>query len=476
MLPAFNAVTASASLLPPERRLYKPEYSNDQSTLWRYYETLEEFAAAVNWKANALSRVRLVAAEFLPESDEPSPITEGPIADIMMRFAGGVGGQSQIIAESAIHLSVPGEGWLAGWEDDDGFEHWQVYSADELRKQDGVYQVRTGERMRSWEMLGNGVDVIMSRFWRPDPRRGWKARSRAAHALGAMRELEMVNKRIIAETVSRLASNGMLLYDKARLSFGNSAGPAGAQEADDFGAVLVETASRGIKDEMSAEATLPLPVGADLRDATDIKLPDLMHRIDFTTAISERLLEQRTSAITRLATVLDLPAEQLTGMGDLNHWGAAQIEESGIKIHITPDMELLCHAFTQGFLYPMLEAGGVERRGPNGGIPVVWYDPSELVMRPDRSANAFRAYDRLELSGSGMRRETGLDEADAPDDAELERMVTLLRLRAENSVRSTTERPTGDVAEADTGTDNDSGADAEPDTAVDDEAPSQAVV
>jgi hypothetical protein len=44
---------------------------------------------------------------------------------------------------------------------------------------------------------------------------------------------------------------------------------------------------------------------------------------------------------------------------------------------------------------------------------------SELALRPDRSDDAFQLYDRLEINGAALRRETGFDEADKPNDDEL---------------------------------------------------------
>jgi hypothetical protein len=430
-LPAFNNVTASAAVLPP-RRMHDPEYTSEQDQLWDYYQRLEEFSAAVNWKANAISRVRLIAAEFMPGGDEPMPITEGPIADLVARFAGGIGGQSQILGETAIHLNVPGEGWLCGVEDDFGEVTWRVYSADELRVRrttEGVqnvdrYQVKVGESARAWESLPE--DTLVVRFWRPHPRWGWKATSRAAYALGAMKELDLINRRIIAETISRMAANGVILYDRGKLSFPELPGPASAESVDPFAQVLVDVGSKGVADPTSAQATIKIPIGADLGDS-DVKIADLIHVVDLSNPFSERMLDQRQAAVTRLATALDIPAEQLTGLGDMNHWGAAQIEEAGIKVHITPDMEMICHAFTEGFLYPTLEAEGRELVGPRGGRPVIWYDPSEIVMRPDRSKEAIEAYDRGELSGISLLRELGFSETDQPDEAELDRIIELKR-------------------------------------------------
>ena len=442
-LPAFNNVTASAAVIPP-RRMHDPEYTSEQDQLWDYYQRLEEFSAAVNWKANAISRVRLIAAEFTPGGDEPIPITEGPIADAVAQFAGGIGGQSQILGETAIHLNVPGEGWLCGVEDDFGDITWKVYSADELRVRriEGNierYQVRTGESVRAWATLPD--DTLVVRFWRPHPRWGWKATSRAAYALSAMKELDLINRRIIAETISRMAANGVILYDRGKLSFPDIPTPVSAESVDPFAQILVDVGSKGIADPTSAQAAIKIPIGADLGDS-DIRVSDLIEVIDFSNPFSERMLDQRAAAVTRLATALDIPAEQLTGLGNMNHWGAAQIEESGIKVHITPDMEMICHAFTEGYLYPTLEAEGRAIVGPQGGRPVIWYDPSEIVMRPDRSNEALEAYDRGELTGVALLRELGFSAADQPDEDELERIIDLKRrLSVMNETITTEEEP-----------------------------------
>jgi len=432
-LPAFGTtLVASASVLSTGRA-YNPEYDSVQDQLWDYYYRLEEFAAAVNWKGNALSRVRLLAAEYIPGGDEPLPIAEGPAADAVARLAGGIGGQSQLMKLMGVHYNVPGEGWLVGHEDEDGEEIWAVYSADELRIREKVYQLRVGESQRAWQTLG--PDTMVVRFWRPNERYSYRATSVAAHALGSMSELDLINKRIVAETVSRLASNGILLYDRGKLSFPQTANPSGPEGQDPFAQVLVEVASRGIKDAMSAEAALKLPVGVDLGDNTETKLSDVMMALDLSNPIDDKLIAHRESAIRRLATALDLPSDILLGVSGMNHWGAAQVEESGIKLHIAPDAEMICHALTKGYLTPVLRAEG-ERlgedllTGPNGGRIVMWYDPSEIEKRPDKSDDAILAYDRMEISGAALRRESGFSESDMPTPKELDEMTDKLERRS----------------------------------------------
>ena len=60
----------------------------------------------------------------------------------------------------------------------------------------------------------------------------------------------------------------------------------------------------------------------------------------------------------------------------------------------------------------------------------MWYDPSEIVQRPDKSDDAVLLYDRMELNGSALRRETGFSEADAPTESELDEMTEKLEVFA----------------------------------------------
>jgi hypothetical protein len=170
----------------------------------------------------------------------------------------------------------------------------------------------------------------------------------------------------------------------------------------------IEIAATAIQNPGTASAVVPIPLVGPADALAAVK------HVDFTLKIDEKIIEKRDSAIKRLATKLDMPAEVLLGMGDVNHWSAWQLEEGALKTHIAPVAELICDALTRGYLQPRLEASGEDP-----AQWVVWYDMSELALRPDRSGNAKDAYDRLEISGAALRRELGFDEDDAPEDDEL---------------------------------------------------------
>lgn len=376
-----------------------------QNEVWGYYDNLGEFNYGVWWLSNMLSRVRLRAARLQPDVDEPEIVTDGPAAEMMMRFGGGVSGQSQIMKRITVQLSLPGEGYLIG-EQDGKKEKWQVRSVDEIRSQSGGYFVMDETSVNSgqdWRMLA--ADSIVTRIWRPHDRYYHLADSPARSARDIMRELELVNRKIAAEYLSRLASAGLLgipdeLTFPVREEFADEPNPLVAE--------FIEIAAQAIEKPGTASSVIPIPIMGPAEAIDKIK------HIDFTLKIDEKIIEKRDSAIKRLATKLDMPAEILLGMGDVNHWGAWQLEEGALKTHIAPVAELICDSLTRGYLQPRLEASGED---PSDWV--VWYDMSELALRPDRSKNATEAYDRLELSGSALRRELGFDEDDKPTDDEL---------------------------------------------------------
>ena len=403
--PVPTALTAAAA--PPKGPAAQFLRHTDkwQNEVWAYFDNLGEFNFGVGWQAAMLSRVRLKAAKLQPDVDEPDIQTEGPAAELMMRFGGGVTGQAQLMKRLTVQLQVPGEGYLIG-EQDGKSEKWMVRSVDEIRPQSGTYYVIDENSVNAgqdWRRISD--NSLVTRVWRPHDRYYHLADSPARSAREIMRELELVNRKIAAEYLSRLASAGILgipdeLTFPVREEFADAPNPLVAE--------FIEIAATAIEKPGTASSVIPIPI---MGPAEAI---DALKHIDFTLKMDEKIIEKRDSAIKRLATKLDMPAEILLGMGDVNHWGAWQLEEGALKTHIAPIAELICDSLTRGYLKPRLEASGED---PTDWV--VWYDMSELALRPDRSDGATLAYDRLELSGTALRRELGFDEDDKPEGDEL---------------------------------------------------------
>lgn len=405
--PEANALTAAAAPVSSPRTDLIRTPETWQEEVWGYHDSLGEFRYAIDWEGKRLSRVRLYAAKLEPNADEPIRAEAGTAVDLMTAFAGGTAGQAQIMAGLATQLKVPGEGYITV-ENVNGVEKWAVRSIDEVRAARGGYEVvdeNSSTSGMTWRRLAPD-SMAPIRVWQPNKRYHHLADSLARAARSTMRELELVNRHIVAQYLSRLASAGVWLVPNeitfpVREEF--------ADAPDPFMAEWVEIAAEGIRTPGTAAAVVPIPIKVPAEYLDKIK------HLDFTLKIDDKIIEKRDSAIKRLASQLNVPAEVLLGMSDINHWNAWISDETSLKVDVAPDAETICQAITTGYLQPRLKASGVE----DFAQWVVWYDMSELTLRPDRSDDAIAAYDRLELNGTGLRRELGFDEADKPSDEEL---------------------------------------------------------
>ena len=405
--PEPAALTAAAAPVTNPRTELLRTPDTWQEEAWQFYADLGEFRYAADWEANILSRIRLYAAKLEPGADEPVRAKAGTAVDLMTTFAGGVGGQAQIMSGLATQLTVPGEGYLIV-ESVNGIEQWAVRSIDEVRAARGHYEVIDENNPRDgnqWRPLAS-ESMAPIRVWRPNKRYHHVADSPARAARATMRELELVNRHIIAQYLSRLASAGVVVFPDeitfpVREEF--------ADAPDPFMEEWIENAKTAISTPGTAAAVVPMPIRVPGEYVDKIK------HIDFTLKIDDKIIEKRDSAIKRLASQLNVPPEVLLGMSDLNHWNAWISDENNLKINTAPDAELIAQAITTGYLQPRLRASGVE----DWATWVVWYDMSELTLRPDRSEDAVLLYDRLEINGAALRRETGFVEADKPTDDEL---------------------------------------------------------
>lgn len=389
-----------------------------QSEAWAFYDSIGELRAAANWIGNALSRIRLVIKH--KDSEGSSTLKEGLAVDALAGLFGGESGQSQMLEALGIHLTVPGEAYLvAEPQSGDLPDAWMVCSTEEVTNTTGseTWSVNRGDGKR--ELKKN---CLVIRVWRPHPRKWVEADSSVRAVLPILREIQALTKRVAADIDSRLAGAGLLLLP-SEMSFVSppkeGEDPANAQ--DPFFDALLEAMMTPIEDRESAAAVVPLVVRAP-----GALLSTAQH-ITFSTPFDAQSQSLREEGIKRTALGMDLPPEIMLGTGNANHWSAWQIDESAIKIHVEPLMELVCDAFTQKWLWPVLEAAGEIDYGTTVG-----WDTADLRVRPNHAQEAIELYDRGQLSPDALRRETGFEDSDRPNDDEQKTML-LLKLALANS-------------------------------------------
>jgi hypothetical protein len=390
-----------------------------QATSWQFYDTVGEYRFAANWIGNALSRIELTVVQDTEHGREL--LLEGPAVDALEALFDGDSGKSQMLQALGVHMTCAGESYLVGEpagthaEDDPNVDpdavteadRWVICSTDEIKPtRAGAWVIDRGD--------GTKHDVtpeaMVIRIWRPHPRRHLEADAPARALLPILREIEQLTKHIAATIDSRLAGAGILLLP-SEMSFRSPAVPGqdvSAATEDPFLEALTEAMITPIDDRASAAAIVPIVVQAPGGLLGDAKL------ITFSTPFDEQAQEIRKESIERLARGLDMPPEIMLGTAQSNHWTAWQVQESTWQVHIEPLMELLCAALTEQYLWPMLDAQHLDHEGIYVG-----FNTAHLRTRPNKANEAISLYDRLELTGDALRRETGFDEGDKPTAEEL---------------------------------------------------------
>jgi hypothetical protein len=442
-----------------------------QADAWDYYDAVPEVQFAVGYVGNTMSKLRLYAACYPPDSEadaDPISVTD-PASGIPTEIATAAqaslaavkslsGGQAEIIQKFFENTEVVGECYLVYWAErplpgDDRTKvsatpaQWEVHSADELMSfpdASAPVNPETGEavslyvrsdpsqtKQEQMRKLIAGSDVAM-RLWVKHPRwSGW-ATSSMKSCLGELALLQVLSGQVMAEAMSR--HNAGILAVPTEADMEAPVSPPGEPDNPEappltlgmkLGVALLEP----ITDPSSPAAVVPTIVKADKESLGGIKWIDLSRTSDAEAKITARL--------TRFAHGVNLPPEVIEGHMQTTFANAGQIDEDTFDDYLDPRARFLAQSWTYSILTPDLlqlfpDQGDVISR------IFVWYDASDIIETTDPAAGAFNAWDRGLLSDIATRKHLGYDEGDAPSD--LERLTRL----AFNGVA----RPTPEVLDA----------------------------
>lgn len=405
--PPLDSLTAAAYEVPKGDRQGVQRMAW-QDEAWAFYDTTGELRYASAWFANAVSRATLIASK--PDKDDVlRPVEDENVKTIVNNLFGGPVRQTQMLHALGLHRFMVGESYIIG-SDRGTEEQWRVVAG----------QAVGSLGKNSWFILeGDGKrtpipakDAII-RSYRPHPRFHSQADSPVRSALPILREIALLNQHIGAQARSRLAGAGLLIVP-SEVSFAAPTSQAAQHTlnmiggaVDPFMASLTATMMASISDPGDPSALAPIIV----------KVPgeyvDKVRHLTFWDDLDQQAINQRDNAMRRLALSLDLPPEILLGTGNVNHWGAWQIEDSTIKTHIEPALADIAADLTQAVLRKVLDDPKV----------VLTFDTSKLRLRSDHSREAIELFDRGEISPEAMRRETGFSEKDKPGEEDYRRWL-----------------------------------------------------
>jgi hypothetical protein len=425
-----NAIVGSARRVHLNRRSdvdrqRKSPANGWQDAAWLYYDEIGEVKFAFNYFSGIASRVRLypgfdsgtgdAPASFNATTGEVSNDLKDAAAEVMDELNATRGGQPNLIRQLALNLLVAGEAYLVGVRG-----NWSVRSTSELEFDvNGRAKLVTSRERRSTR---NDVtlpeDAYVLRIWRSHPRYSDDADSSLRGVLKECSELLLLGRLINTSVNSRLNAGILYVADELRFQRADSNDVVPQPDVDPFEEELTLSLTEAVTDDDSPSNIIPIIVRgpAELADKA-------FHKIDLSRDFDETIVSRHEQTLQRIINGIDIPRDILAGFSQTRYSNAQTISEDMLKAYIEPLIVLIAEALTVGYLRPALLSRGFT---PDEiGSVVVWYDPSEVVTRPDRSEDADKGWDRKLISGAAWRRAHGFAEADAPSDAEVAQRIAL---------------------------------------------------
>lgn len=427
-----------------------------QQKAYRMYDCEGHLFYATNYVGSAMSRLKLVAARRPKSDDEfskPEIIGTGPFADAVKNIRSPRGGQRGLLRQVGRNVFLTGEVWMVGaaemMPDGSVAQAWDAVSINELVTSGSNYRfLRRRLPGQAGEQLPDGALTI--RIWKEHPEWSDLADSGTRSAMELLEKVVTLNRAERAIARSRLAGSGILALPQELVppAWQNQGQNANAMESNPLYQALAESMTAPLRDEDHPSAVVPLLLVGPGDVISKIKYEPMNRSFD-TTASNASI----TIAIEQIANTLELPKEVLLGTGEATHWTAWSIREDTFQAHIQPLAELTCDALTQTYLKQALNRmspAELDRALKSAGVDdpndiMVWYDASQLVIRPDRAEQSGGLHDRFVISDAALRRENGYSEEDAPDEEEYAKRVGI---KMADSKMALTGKPTEPPAPA----------------------------
>ncbi len=431
--PSLRVLTAAATRLnmsdKKQARRMRTLRQGWQLDAWGYRDAIGELRYATQFLAQCTARMQLYPAAYPMDGQSDKPVRLAEIAGVPPEVAAvahraladlgrGRLDIGAMLKTLSTNLTIAGECLMLGEQDEQGGpDRWSIRSISEIVVQDDRYKlVETPNDTRGETIDLDPGTTFVSRIWSPHPQYRLLADSPMRALLDDCESLMILRRMIRATGRSRLAGAGLLLIP-SELSIKVPNNDDADPEADPFTAALGEAMMTPIGDEGVASAVVPIVAQGPG------EFLDKVQHISFASQFSEMDSKTREELVGLLATGLDLPKEIVTGVADLNHWSAWQVDDNTFRHHVEPHVIECCDSLTGAYFRPYLEAAGVEPAWIER--LVLWYDPTELVTHPDQSKDAFELHDRLAISDEALLRITGFGDEDKPTKAETQ--LRLLR-------------------------------------------------
>jgi hypothetical protein len=420
-------MTASSEQLDLSKRASVRSHQAWQTAAFDYYDQIGELKFAFGLISQIVARVMLYVAVtedpaevpidakiYLEDNDDDDQDKIKEAVDIGIAalhdlFSRSIG-QSEMLRSLALNLSIPGEAYLV---DDTARKRWTIASISELVAGTPPSLRTTRPASNTATMPGGrplDPKAYVARIFRSHPR--WSDEPDSS-MLGVLDQAEKVV----------LFDQAMRVVARSRMNAGAIYIPNGmtAKSEKTLEESLLEATMEPVTNEQASHTVTPLLITGPPELGAQIKYIELGRKME------DELLTASDRALDRMLAGLDIPKDIVAGMAEVRYSNSVVIDDSLYKAHIEPLVLLICDGLTQAYLRPILRSKKVDEDIISR--MTIWYNPSQIVTRPDRSQAANEGFDRFLLSGEAWRRARGYSDLDAPTDEEVLKRFALAKIQ-----------------------------------------------
>lgn len=419
----YQGLGAVSKGTDPESGGYQP-WQADLARLARTNGLLR-FAIAI--VADTGSRVRLLPERFNPATGQWEE-GDSELANIIVSsWRGRYGSQASTLWTHLWHRRTVGERFQVR-EVVDGKVFFTPYAPSAIERRGDSYAVKESPSDTGRLLPKEAV----TRMWWPDPEWPRLPYSPLAAGLTDVKRYTLLGRVIDRTAASALLARGILwMSTEAVLARG------AAVQTPGEGSQALPPLLKDYYD--AAQATL----GADDLSVAGVT-PFLLHSpngagepklIQFGSPFDGQLLPLRREALEAFARAADLPSSLVinggagSGTGDMggNHISDLLVDRRFFDTTVAGQVEAVLHDLTLSILQPALSAA--MQSGAFTDNPAMWrigYDPSPVVLPPDKSRNALEAFRTGLISIEAAVTALGFSMEDIPSAEELRSILEIL--------------------------------------------------
>lgn len=403
-----------------------------QATAWAHRGRIGPIRGGLSWQADTIGGVRFGLAVHVKGEDQPVPadspearrvVSPRLLADAQTQLDRLPLHDSRFKTLIAHNVLTAGEVHLHGYPSPTRrrFEQWETLSMFQIRPRPGdETQIRDPET-GDWRYVRD--DEALIRLHSPDPAFPWLPDAPLRSLEDECQQIIMAMLELRSLSLSRIASNGWLLVPDTLSLLRATADEAGAATDisvtdDEFMAEFAAVALAPIMNPGAPGAAIPAVMRGDPTDLKEVR------HVTIERSDAPKVLERYREFLHIVFDSLDLPVEQLEGIGSMKYWNGLVVTADRYRSYVEPKARLIGDILAARFVRDPLVSELRHDPKQTELLRVVPYG-EHLLVNPNRVEDATKLHDRGAIGFAALRDAASFSDADAPTDDELALLLAI---------------------------------------------------